>query len=139
MKPAEVEKPVEVVKPAEVEKPIVTTPSEAFPELTSDTVQASNGKLVIIIGDDEFNRTTLTANAGGYLSSSNGLKFINTILTPEQSYQALEQAKEYKVAFYPNGANKPSVVLKCLNATKEKPVQGRANIFIGQITSVELQ
>ena len=95
--------------------------------------------MVIIIGDDEFNRTTLTANAGGYLSSSNGLKFINTILTPEQSYQALEQAKEYKVAFYPNGANKPSVVLKCLNATKEKPVQGRANIFIGQITSVELQ
>ena len=139
VKPAEVEKPVEVVKPAEVEKPIVTTPSEAFPELTSDKVQASNGKLVIIIGDDEFNRTTLTANAGGYLSSSNGLKFINTILTPEQSYQALEQAKEYKVAFYPNGANKPSVVLKCLNATKEKPVQGRANIFIGQITSVELQ
>ena len=139
VKPAEVEKPVEVVKSAEVEKPIVTTPSEAFPELTSDKVQASNGKLVIIIGDDEFNRTTLTANAGGYLSSSNGLKFINTILTPEQSYQALEQAKEYKVAFYPNGANKPSVVLKCLNATKEKPVQGRANIFIGQITSVELQ
>ena len=139
IKSAEAEKPVEVVKPAEVEKPIVTTPSEAFPELTSDKVQASNGKLVIIIGDDEFNRTTLTANAGGYLSSSNGLKFINTILTPEQSYQALEQAKEYKVAFYPNGANKPSVVLKCLNATKEKPVQGRANIFIGQITSVELQ
>lgn len=133
------EKAVENVKPEEVEKPVVATPAEAFPELTADKVQASNGRLVIIIGDDEFNRTTLTANAGGYLSSSNGLKFINTILTPEQSYQALEQAKEYKVAFYPNGANKPSVVLKCLNATKEKPVQGRANIFIGQITSVELQ
>ena len=133
------EKVVENVKPEEVEKPVVATPAEAFPELTADKVQASNGRLVIIIGDDEFNRTTMTANAGGYLSSNNGSKYIYTILTPEQNYQTLEQAKEYMVAFYPIGANKPSVVMKCLNATKEKPGQGRANIFIGQITSVELQ
>jgi len=162
IKPAEVEKAVEAVKPAEVVKPaepvvakvtepveakpaeaakvaelVVAKSNEAFPELTADKVQASNGKLVIIIGDDEFNRTTMTANAGGYLSSSKGKKYINTILTPEQSYQALEQAKEYTVAFYPNGANQPSVVMKCLNATKEKPGRGRANIFVGEITNVE--
>ena len=138
VKPAEpvvapVAKPVET----KVAEPVEAKPAEAFPELTSDKVQASNGKLVIIIGDDEFNRTTMTANAGGYLSSSNGKKYINTILTPEQSYQALEQAKEYTVAFYPNGANQPSVVMKCLNATKEKPGRGRANIFVGEITNVE--
>jgi len=162
IKPAEVEKAVEAVKPAEVVKPaepvvakvtepveakpaeaakvaelVVAKSNEAFPELTADKVQASNGKLVIIIGDDEFNRTTMTANAGGYLSSSKGKKYINTILTPEQSYQALEKAKEYTVAFYPNGANQPSVVMKCLNATKEKPGRGRANIFVGEITNVE--
>lgn len=162
IKPAEVEKAVEAVKPAEVVKPaepvvakvtepveakpaeaakvaelVVAKSNEAFPELTADKVQASNGKLVIIIGDNEFNRTTMTANAGGYLSSSKGKKYINTILTPEQSYQALEQAKEYTVAFYPNGANQPSVVMKCLNATKEKPGRGRANIFVGEITNVE--
>lgn len=162
IKPAEVEKAVEAVKPAEVVKPaepvvakvtepveakpaeaakvaelVVAKSNEAFPELTADKVQASNGKLVIIIGDDEFNRTTMTANAGGYLSSSKGKKYINTILTPEQSYQALEQAKEYTVAFYPNGANQPSVVMKCINATKEKPGHGRANIFVGEITNVE--
>lgn len=145
-KPAEVEKPVEAVKPAEVAKPVevakaaepvVTKSVEAFPELTTDKIQASNGRLVIIIGDDEFNRTTMTANAGGYLSSNNGKKYINTILTPDQSYQTLEQAKEYTVAFYPNGAKQPSVVMKCLNATKEKPGPGRANIFVGEITHVE--
>ena len=130
---------VPVAKPVEtkVAEPVEAKPAEAFPELTADKVQASNGKLVIIIGDDEFNRTTMTANAGGYLSSSKGKKYINTILTPEQSYQALEQAKEYTVAFYPNGANQPSVVMKCLNATKEKPGRGRANIFVGEITNVE--
>ncbi len=138
VKPAEpvvapVAKPVET----KVAEPVEAKPAEAFPELTADKVQASNGKLVIIIGDDEFNRTTMTANAGGYLSSNNGKKYINTILTPEQSYQALEQAKEYTVAFYPNGANQPSVVMKCINATKEKPGHGRANIFVGEITNVE--
>ena len=162
IKPAEVEKAVEAVKPAEVVKPaepvvakvtepveakpaeaakvaelVVAKSNEAFPELTADKVQASNGKLVIIIGEDEFNRTTMTANAGGYLSSNKGKKYINTILTPEQSYQALEQAKEYTEAFYPKGANQPSVVMKCLNATKEKPGRGRANIFVGEITNVE--
>ena len=131
------EKVVEEVKPAEVEEPVVAAPSEAFPELTADKIQASSGKLVIMIGDDEFNRITMTANAGGYLSTINGKKYINTILTPEQGYQALEQAKEYSVVFYPNGASRPSVVMRCVNVTKEKPAQGRANIFTGEITSVE--
>lgn len=130
-------KPVEITKPTETPKPLVTTPAETFPELTADKVQASNGRLVIIIGDDEFNRTTMTANAGGYLSTNNGKKYINTILTPEQSYQTLAEAKEYMVAFYRNGEKQPSVVMKCINATKEQPEPGRANIFIGEITNVE--
>ena len=136
-KPIDAVKPVEVEKPAEA-LPVVEAPKEAFPELTVEKVQASNGRLVIIIGDDEFNRTTMTANAGGYLSTSNGKKYINTILTPEQSYQVLEQAKEYTVAFYPNGAKQPTVMMKCINTTKEQPGSGRANIFIGEITSVEM-
>ena len=133
----EVAKPLEAVKPVEEVTVKPEVPSEVFPELTSDKIQASNGRLVIIIGEDEFNRTTMTANAGGYLSSRDGKKFINTILTPDQSYQALVQAKEYMVAFYPEGTKEPSVVMKCLNVTKEKPGPGRANIFVGEITSVE--
>ena len=137
IKVEEVAKPVEEAKPVVEEKDKNETPAEVFPELTTDKIQASNGRLVIIIGEDEFNRTTMTANAGGYLSSSDGKKFINTILTPEQSYQTLTQAKEYMVAFYPEGTKEPSVVMKCLNVTKEKPVPGRANIFVGEIISVE--
>ena len=133
----EVAKPLEAMKPVEEVTVNPEVPSEVFPELTSDKIQASNGRLVIIIGEDEFNRTTMTANAGGYLSSRDGKKFINTILTPDQSYQALVQAKEYMVAFYPEGTKEPSVVMKCLNVTKEKPGPGRANIFVGEITSVE--
>ena len=141
VKPTETVKPEEAVTPvetpivAEAEKPAV--PTEAFPELTADIIQASKGRLVIIIGEDEFNRTTMTANAGGYLSSKDGKKFINTILTPEQNYQVLEQAEAYTVSFYPNGASQPSVVMKCRNATTEKPGPGRANIFMGEVTCVE--
>ena len=127
----------EAIKPV-VEAPQPQESNEMFPELTADKIMASNGRLVIIIGEDEFNRTTMTANAGGYLSTKDGKKFINTNQTPEQSYQALEQAKDYMVAFYPNGAQQPSVVMKCQNVTKEKPGRGRANIFIGEITSVEM-
>ncbi len=140
---AEATKPVEAVKVMKETKPVeeVTAnpeeSSEVFPELTADKIQASNGRLVIIIGEDEFNRTTMTANAGGYLSSRDSKKFINTILTPDQNYQQLEQANEYMVAFYPEGTKEPSVVMKCLNVTKEKPVPGRANIFVGEIKSVE--
>lgn len=135
VKPEETVKPVDTPVAVVAEKPAV--PAEAFPELTADKIQASKGRLVIIIGEDEFNRTTMTANAGGYLSSKDGKKFINTILTPEQNYQALEQAEAYTVSFYPNGASQPSVVMKCRNATTEKPGPGRANIFTGEITSVE--
>lgn len=141
VKETEVTKAAEAAKPAEAEKPAeiakAADPVEAFPELTAEKVQTSNGRLVIIIGDDEFNRTTMTANAGGYLSSDKGKKYINTILAPDQSYQALEQAKEYTVAFYPNGAKQPSVVMKCINATIEKPGTGRSNTFVGEITHVE--
>lgn len=133
-KTAEIEKPVEIAIAAD---PVESKPVEAFPEVTADKLQASNGRLVIIIGDDEFNRTTMTANAGGYLSSDKGKKYINTILAPDQSYQAMEQAKEYTVAFYPNGAKQPSVVMKCINTTTEKPSSGRANTFVGEITHVE--
>ena len=143
-----VETPVVETKVAEtpvvttpvVEKPVKTkpaAPAEMFPELTADKILASNGRLVIIIGDDEFNRTTMTADAGGYLSTRNGKKYINTILTPNQNYQSLARAEEYMVAFYPNGSKEPSVVMKCKNATTEKPAPGRANIFVGEITSVE--
>ncbi|MCR4764846.1 MAG: DUF4468 domain-containing protein [Bacteroidaceae bacterium] len=131
---AAAEQQIDTAKPVEAKQPV-----ELFPELTADKIQASNGKMVIIIGEDEFNRTTMTANAGGYLSVRNGKKFINTMLTAEQPYQSLQQAKEYMVAFYPNGAKQPSVVMKCTNVTTEKPVQGRENIFTGEIKSVEIR
>ena len=127
----------EIAMPVEKTAANLEESSEAFPELTTDKIQAGNGRLVIIIGEDEFNRTTMTANAGGYLSSRDGKKFINTILTPDQNYQTLVQAKEYMVAFYPEGTKEPSVVMKCMNVTKEKPGPGHANIFVGEIKSVE--
>ena len=137
VKAAEPDVAAEPVKAAEPAKAAVADSAEAFPQLTADKISASNGRLVIMIGEDEFDRTTMTAKAGGYLTASNGKKYIHTILTPDQRYQTVEQAQEYMVAFYPNGANQPSVVMKCINATKEKPGPGRANIFVGEITSVE--
>lgn len=105
------------------------TPSQ----LPTDLIQMGAGKLVIAIGTDSFNMTTMTANAGGSLGKMSGKPVVFTMLSPDQPYEQLEKAENYTVRFYPNGQNEPSVILECKKLPSQEPLEGQPRTFIGEI------
>ncbi len=133
-------KPVETAKPTTAEAPVTASAPQGSgfksitPDaLTADMVKVSEGRLVIMV-----NGNSITANAGGYLSKQGGKTTISTILTPDQDFSAVAAAQTYVVNYYTSGSEKPSVIMMCRNITTDKPASGRANIFTGEITSVEI-
>ena len=119
--------------------PAETTPAAAVykevapNELSGDLIRMGAGKLVLVIGNDEFNRTLMTANAGGSLGNMSGKTVIFSFLTPDQPYEALEKADTYTVRFYPNGQDKPSVILECKKIPSQAPLEGQPRMYIGEI------
>lgn len=108
-------------------------------ELTEDLIQPNAGRLVIIIGNDPFNQTMMTANAGGSLGEMNGKRVVFTILSPDQSHELMDSTNEYTVRFYPNGSNTPSVELQCRKlATPETP-DGMPRTYVGEIINATVQ
>ena len=133
-------KATETVKPTAAEAPATagTPQGSGFrsidPDaLTPDMVKVSEGRLVIMV-----NGNSITANAGGYLSKQDGRTTISTILTPDQDFSAVAEAQTYVVNYYASGSEKPSVIMLCRNVTADKPASGRANIFTGEVTGVEI-
>lgn len=102
-------------------------------ELSGDLIKMGAGKLVLVIGNDEFNMTMMTANAGGSLGKMSGKPVIFSFLTPDQPYETLEKAETYTVRFYPNGQDKPSVVLECKKMPSQAPLEGQPRMYIGEI------
>lgn len=122
----------------------VTTPQDRIPakafykevvpdQLSSDLIQMGNGKLVIAIGTDSFNMTTMTANAGGSLGKLSGKPVIYTFLSPDQVHEQLDQAETYTVRFYPNGQKEPSIMLECKKMPSQEPLEGQPRMYIGEI------
>lgn len=108
-------------------------------ELTEDLIQPNAGRLVIIIGNDPFNQTMMTANAGGSLGEMDGKRVVFTILSPDQSHELMDSTDEYTVRFYPNGSNTPSVELQCRKlATPETP-DGMPRTYVGEIINATVQ
>lgn len=107
--------------------------------LSADLIQTAAGKLVIVIGDEPFNMTTLTANAGGSLGKVAGKPVVFTILSPEQAYAPLEKADTYIVRFYPNGMNEPSVVLQCKKMEAPAAIEGMPRTYIGEIVQASVK
>ncbi len=144
-KPAEEVKAAEAVKPAEETKPVIVeavATSAPVPEgyseadvnaLSSDLIVAGNGRLVIAIGTDIYNMTTLTANAGGSLGKQNEKAVVYTIFSAEQDVSALKKADSYSVRFYPNGAERPSVILECKSLPSQPTIEGMPQIFSGEV------
>ncbi len=144
-KPAEEIKAAEAVKPAEETKPVIVeavAASAPVPEgyseadvnaLSSDLIVAGNGRLVIAIGTDIYNMTTLTANAGGSLGKQNEKAVVYTIFSAEQDVSALKKADSYSVRFYPNGAERPSVILECKSLPSQPTIEGMPQIFSGEV------
>ena len=102
-------------------------------ELTADMMPASSGKLVIAIGTDPFNQTVMTANSGGSLGKVDGKAVVFAILSPDQPHEALDQASEYTVRFYPNGATQPSLELQCRKMPSPEALEGMPRTYVGEI------
>lgn len=102
-------------------------------ELTTDMINMGKGKLVIVIGKDQFNMTMMTANAGGSLGKAAGKTVIYTLFTPDQSCEQIENVRSYSVRFYPTGQNEPSIIMECKKLPSQKALEGQPQMYSGEI------
>ena len=135
-KPAEA-KPAET-KPAAAAVPVAAPVPDGYTEadaeaLSTDLIVAGSGRLVVAVGTDIYNMTTLTANAGGSLGKQNDKTVIYTIFGADQDAAALKKAETYSVRFYPNGAERPSIILECKALPSQPTVAGMPQIFSGEV------
>lgn len=105
----------------------------AADKLPADAIQTGAGKLVIVIGEEPFNMTMMTANAGGSLGKINGKAVIFSILSPDQPYEQMEKAENYTIRFYPTGMSEPTVVLECKKIPSSAPMEGMPRTYVGEI------
>ena len=116
------------------------TYQEVSPEqLPADVIQTGSGKLVIVIGEEPFNMTMMTANAGGSLGKVEGKPVVFSILSPDQPHEQIEKAEQYVVRFYPTGATEPSVVLECKQLPAPAALDGMPRTYIGEIIKATLK
>lgn len=104
--------------------------------LSADNVNASNGRLVIVIGEDIYDRTTLTARAGGSFGRLQGKPVIYTILNANQDATALDKTDTYSVHFYPTEAGNAPLIMECRKAPAPKAAEGMPQLYIGEILKV---
>ena len=136
VQPAKATPTAPVVSPT----PAPAATKQASPdELSDDLIQPNAGRLVIVIGDDPFNQTMMTANAGGSLGRMNGRRVVFTILSPEQSHDLLDSTDTYTVRFYPNGSTVPSVELQCRKLASPETPEGMPRTYVGEILKATVQ
>lgn len=131
--------PVESAKEDATIAPVSPTPSQqaykqvAPEQLATDAIQTGTGKLVIVIGNDAFNMTMMTANSGGSLGKVNGKTVVFSILSPDQPYEQMEKAENYTVRFYPTGKAEPTVILECKKLPSPAAIEGMPRTYVGEI------
>lgn len=108
-------------------------------QLPAEAIQIGTGKLVIVIGNDAFNMTMMTANAGGSLGKMSGKPVVYTFFSPDQPHEQLDKAETYTVRFYPNGQQEPSVVLECKKLPSQEPLEGQPRMYIGEIVKAQMK
>ncbi|MEL5896359.1 DUF4468 domain-containing protein [Bacteroides sp. GD17] len=140
VEPAEKAVPAETVTPAPVAvaAPAATSQTQGYKEvapaqLSADVIQTGAGKLVIVIGEEPFNMTMMTANAGGSLGKVSGKPVIFSILSPDQPYEQMEKAENYTIRFYPTGKTEPTVILECKKLPSPAAMEGMPRTYVGEI------
>lgn len=108
-------------------------------QLPTNAIQIGTGKLVIVIGNDAFNMTMMTANAGGSLGKMSGKPVVYTFLSPDQAHEQIDKAETYTVRFYPNGQQEPSVILECKKLPSQEPQEGQPRMYIGEIVKAQMK
>lgn len=122
--------------PVRMDMPSVTLANsykEVSPKLLPDDLITKEGKLVIVIGEDSFNMTTMTANAGGSLGLMEGKRVVFSMFSPEQPHQQMDKVDEYVVRFYSVDAQEPDVILYCKQLPSQAPMEGQPRMYIGEI------
>ena len=132
-----------IVPSVQVKKPAALVPAnkaqqQAYKEvapdqLSADAIQTGAGRLVIVIGEDPFNMTMMTANSGGSLGKVNGKPVIFSILSPDQPYEQIEKAENYILRFYPTGQTEPTVILECKKLPSPATMEGMPRTYVGEI------
>ena len=102
-------------------------------QLSADAIQTGAGKLVIVIGQEPFNMTMMTANSGGSLGKVNGKPVVFSILSPDQPYEQMEKAESYTIRFYPTGQTEPTVILECKKLPSPATMEGMPRTYVGEI------
>lgn len=96
-----------------------------------------SGTLVISIGDDEFNMTNMTANAGGALGYLSGKAVAYCTLSPEQPFDAVEKAEKYVLKLYAPSEKTPSALIHCKKLPAQNaPQEGRPRTYVGEIVKL---
>ena len=132
-----------IVPSVQVKKPAALVPAnkaqqQAYKEVAPDqlsaaAIQTGAGRLVIVIGEDPFNMTMMTANSGGSLGKVNGKPVIFSILSPDQPYEQIEKAENYIIRFYPTGQTEPTVILECNKLPSPATMEGMPRTYVGEI------
>lgn len=108
-------------------------------QLPATAIQTGAGKLVIVIGNDPFNMTMMTANSGGSLGKVNGKPVVFSILSADQPYEQMEKAESYIVRFYPTGQNEPTVILECKKLPSPAAMDGMPRTYVGEILKATIK
>ena len=96
-----------------------------------------SGTLVISIGDDEFNMTNMTANAGGALGYLSGKAVAYCTLSPDQPFDAVEKAEKYVLKLYAPSEKTPSALIHCKKLPAQNaPQEGRPRTYVGEIVKL---
>ena len=128
----------QVKKPAALVVPAQKNQQEDYrtvapDQLPSEVIQTGAGKLVIVIGQEPFNMTMMTANSGGSLGKVNGKAVVFSILSPDQPYEQMEKAENYTIRFYPTGQTEPTVILECKKLPSPATMEGMPRTYVGEI------
>ena len=108
-------------------------------KLSADAIQTGAGKLVIVIGNEPFNMTMMTANSGGSLGKVNDKPVVFSILSPDQPYEQMENAEKYTIRFYPTGKDEPSVILECKKLPSPAAMDGMPRTYVGEIIKATIK
>lgn len=108
-------------------------------ELPADVIRSGAGRLVIVIGEDPFNQTVLTAESGGSLGEVDGKVVVFSILSPVQPYGQMEKAEKYTVRFYPIGKKDPAVILECGRLPSPTAAEGMPRTYVGEILKAKMK
>lgn len=95
-----------------------------------------NCKLVISIGNDEFNMTNMTAS-NGMLSEQPGKVIALCSLSADQPHEAMDKAENYTLKLYAPNQTTPTAVIECKKPSEQRFHHSQLpSTYRGEITKI---